>query len=117
MIHVMGTSGWRHSSGICPPAVGSSDIVGIDGPSGSGKAVWPRRLVNRTDATLVEIDDFVSWADFSGWWPRFTDSCATFAPGEDAHYQVRDCTTTHTVRPLGGWENRTMVSTCHFSMV
>ena len=46
-------------------------IVGIDGPSGSGKSTLTRRIMDRTSATLVEIDDFVSWTDFAGWWPRF----------------------------------------------
>jgi len=52
----------RPSEGVC--------IVGIDGPSGSGKSTLTRRLMDRTGATLVEIDDFVSWTDFAGWWPR-----------------------------------------------
>jgi uridine kinase len=66
-------------------------IVGIDGPSGSGKSTLTRRLMDRTNATLVEIDDFVSWADFAGWWPRFdTQVLHPLLRGEDAYYQVRD---------------------------
>jgi uridine kinase len=66
-------------------------IVGIDGPSGSGKSTLTRRLMDRTNATLVEIDDFVSWTDFAGWWPRFdVQVLRPLVRGEDAHYQVRD---------------------------
>jgi uridine kinase len=106
MIHVMGTV--RLGDVVRAFAPQSSDrvtIVGIDGPSGSGKSSLARRLVNRTDATLVEIDDFVSWADFSGWWPRFTDQVVQpLLRGEDAHYQVRDWQHDPHGSSLGGWK-------------
>lgn len=40
---------------------------------------------------MVEIDDFVSWDSFAGWWPRF--SAQVLSPllaGQDAVYQARD---------------------------
>lgn len=43
-------------------------LVGIDGPSGSGKSTLAVRLSACSLAPLIEIDDFVSWRDFSGWW-------------------------------------------------
>lgn len=80
-------------------------IVGIDGPSGSGKSTLTRRLVDRTPATLVEIDDFVSWTDFSGWWPRFDDQVLKpLLRGEDARYQVRDWQNDPLGSSLGGWK-------------
>jgi uridine kinase len=80
-------------------------IVGIDGPSGSGKSTLTRRLVDRTPATLVEIDDFVSWTDFSGWWLRFDNQVLKpLLRGEDAHYQVRDWQNDPLGSSLGGWK-------------
>jgi uridine kinase len=79
--------------------------VGIDGPSGSGKSSLARRLMDRTAATLVEIDDFVSWTDFSGWWPRFEDQVLnSLLQGEDAHYQVRDWQNDPLGSSLGDWK-------------
>ncbi|MEU4241107.1 hypothetical protein [Actinoplanes sp. NPDC026619] len=46
-------------------------IVGIDGPSGAGKSSLARPLAEALKAPIIEIDDFVSWSDFAGWWPRF----------------------------------------------
>ncbi len=42
-------------------------IVGIDGPSGSGKSHLARGLAESLKAPVIEIDDFVSWGDFAGW--------------------------------------------------
>jgi len=80
-------------------------IVGIDGPSGSGKSSLTRRLIDRTAATLVEIDDFVSWTDFAGWWPRFNDQVLQpLLRGENAHYQVRDWQNDPHGSSLSGWK-------------
>jgi uridine kinase len=80
-------------------------IVGIDGPSGSGKSTLTRRIMDRTSATLVEIDDFVSWTDFAGWWPRFDiQVLQPLLRGEDAHYQVRDWQNDPYGTSLGDWK-------------
>jgi len=80
-------------------------IVGIDGPSGSGKTSLARLLVDQTAATLVEIDDFVSWTDFAGWWPRFNDQVLKpLLLGNDAHYQVRDWQHDPMGSSLNGWK-------------
>ncbi|MGH9080868.1 MAG: uridine kinase family protein [Acidimicrobiales bacterium] len=80
-------------------------IVGIDGPSGSGKSTLTRRLIDRSAATLVEIDDFVSWTDFAGWWPRFDDQVVKpLLRGKDAHYQVRDWQNDPLGTSLDGWK-------------
>ncbi len=52
-------------------AVNGIRIVGIDGPSGAGKSTLAKQVAAALDAPLIQIDDFVSWSDFSGWWPRF----------------------------------------------
>ncbi len=66
-------------------------IIGVDGPSGSGKSTLARRLAESAISTVVEVDDFVSWSDFAGWWPRFDEQVLTpLSLGKDAHYQVRD---------------------------
>jgi uridine kinase len=80
-------------------------LVGIDGPSGSGKSTLAARLAARSQAPLIEIDDFVSWRDFSGWWPRF--ECQVLEPlqaGSAAHYQVRDWANDSLGSSLNGWK-------------
>jgi uridine kinase len=80
-------------------------IVGVDGPAGSGKSTLTRRLAERTAASVVEIDDFVSWSDFAGWWPRFDDQVLQpLLRGEDAHYQIRDFENDPCGRSLGRWK-------------
>ncbi|MEV6492787.1 hypothetical protein AB0M20_29830 [Actinoplanes sp. NPDC051633] len=71
--------------------VGGIRIVGVDGPSGSGKSTLAARLAPRLRAPIVEIDDFVSWDSFAGWWPRFDEQVLTpLLAGRDAVFQARD---------------------------
>jgi uridine kinase len=66
-------------------------IVGIDGPSGSGKSFLAARLSTLLAAPIIEIDDFVSWDCFAGWWPRFDTQVLTpLLAGRDATFQARD---------------------------
>jgi uridine kinase len=66
-------------------------IVGIDGPSGSGKSHLARDVSGALRAPIIEIDDFVSWDSFAGWWPRFGAQVLTpLLRGQDARYQARD---------------------------
>ena len=66
-------------------------IVGVDGPAGSGKTFLAARLSAALAAPVVEIDDFVSWDCFAGWWPRFDAEVLTpLLAGRDATYQARD---------------------------
>ena len=80
-------------------------LVGIDGPSGSGKSTLAAALAARSLAPLIEIDDFVSWRDFSGWWPRFARQVLEpLQAGSDAHYQVRDWAGDWLGSSLDGWK-------------
>ncbi|GIF17655.1 uridine kinase [Actinoplanes tereljensis] len=68
-------------------------IVGVDGPSGAGKSTLAGALAAALRAPIIEIDDFVSWGDFAGWWPRFdAQVLAPLLRGEAATYQARDWT-------------------------
>jgi hypothetical protein len=72
----------------------SPRLVGVDGPGGAGKSTIARALVDALGpgtATLVEIDDFISWTDITGWWPRLeSEVLVPLLAGRDARYQARD---------------------------
>lgn len=83
-------------------------LVGVDGPSGSGKSTFARRLAARSQAPLIEIDDFVSWKSFAGWWPRLEKQVLVpLQSGSDAHYQVRDWKNDEFGTSLNGWKTVT----------
>jgi uridine kinase len=84
---------------------GGVRLIGVDGPSGSGKSTFARRLAEVIGAPRVEIDDFVAWDDFSGWWPRFErEVLRPLLAGSDARYQVRDWEGDPYGRALGPWK-------------
>ncbi|WP_425394054.1 uridine kinase family protein [Actinokineospora inagensis] len=57
-----------------PARLGRVRLVAVEGPSGSGKSTFARRLVGRLPgAALVPTDDFATWDDPVGWWPRLVD--------------------------------------------
>lgn len=92
-------------------------IVGIDGPSGSGKSHLARRLSEALTAPIIEIDDFVSWDSFAGWWPRFDAQVLTpLLHGRDAVYQTRDWTDWYG-GTLGDWKTQPWTSTMIFEGV
>jgi uridine kinase len=92
-------------------------IVGIDGPSGSGKSHLARGLSAALTAPIVEIDDFVSWDSFAGWWPRFDDQVLTpLLNGADATYQARDWTDWYG-STLGEWRTQPWAPTIIFEGV
>src|SRR6202049_1505357 len=76
-------------------------IVAIDGRGGAGKAPRARRLGAALDgAPIVPTDDFASWDDQFGWWPRLLEQVITpLARGEIARYQRFDWNT----RQLAEW--------------
>lgn len=88
-------------------------IVGVDGRSGAGKSFLASRLSTLLVAPVIEIDDFVSWDCFAGWWPRFDEQVLSpLLSGSDATYQARDWTDWYgsTPRQL---EDATMVPDDH----
>lgn len=82
-------------------------IVGIDGPSGSGKSTLGTLVAAALDAPLIQIDDFVSWPDFSGWWPRFdAQVLEPLLAGRAARWQVRDWAGDEFGTSLGEWRTQ-----------
>lgn len=94
---------------LAGPVAGPTRLVGVDGPSGSGKSTLARRLHARLPGSgLVEVDDFLSWQDFDGWWPRFVEQVMDpILAGRDARYQVRDWSDDEFGTSLGGWKTLT----------
>jgi uridine kinase len=87
-------------------AVPGVRIIGIDGPSGAGKSTVAREVAAVLGAPVVEIDDFVSWGDFAGWWPRFEAQVVTpLLAGRDARYEVRDWQNDEFGDALAGWKS------------
>ncbi|WP_363259673.1 hypothetical protein [Hamadaea sp.] len=90
---------------LARPAVNGVRVIGVDGGAGGGKSTLARQLAELSGAGLVEIDDFVSWDDFAGWWPRFDEQVLEpLLAGKDAHYQVRDWINDWRGGSLGGWK-------------
>jgi uridine kinase len=86
-------------------AVSGIRIVGVDGPQGSGKSTLAGRISALGGAPLIQMDDFVSWVDLVGWWPRFeTQVLNPLLSGSDAHYQVRDWESDEFGTSLKGWK-------------
>ncbi|MDT0194977.1 hypothetical protein Q9R30_06355 [Arthrobacter sp. AB6] len=86
------------------PAVRGIKIVGIDGPSGSGKSTLAGKLAPLLNAPVIPIDDFVSWNNFAGWWPRFEQQVLDpLLNGYPAHYQQRDWEGDEFGDSLGRW--------------
>ena len=81
-------------------------IVGVDGRSGAGKSFLASRLSSLLSAPIIEIDDFVSWECFAGWWPRFDEQVLSpLLAGRDATYQARDWTDWYG-STLGSWKTQ-----------
>jgi hypothetical protein len=90
---------------LARPPVDGVRVVGVDGPSGSGKSTFARELVALSGAPLVECDDFVSWYDFAGWWPRFDAEVLTpLLRRRDATYRGRDWENDELGESLNGWK-------------
>ncbi|WP_433606647.1 uridine kinase family protein [Dactylosporangium sp. CA-139114] len=81
-------------------------IVGIDGPSGSGKSFLAAQVSKLLNAPIIEIDDFVSWDCFADWWPRFDAQVLTpLLAGRSAVYQARDWNDWYG-SSLGAWKTQ-----------
>ncbi|MGW6141204.1 uridine kinase family protein [Streptomyces sp. NPDC055144] len=56
------------------PRCGPVRLVAVDGPSGAGKSTFAERLAGALgSARIVHTDDFASWDDPLGWWPRLEE--------------------------------------------
>ncbi len=83
---------------------GRVNLVAIDGYAGSGKSTLARRLAGPLQAPVIEMDDFVSWGDLTGWWPRFEEQVISpLASGKPARYQRRDWENDYFGDSLGEW--------------
>lgn len=77
---------------VMPPRCGSVRLVAVDGPGGSGKSTFARRLSAAAHgAPVIHTDDFASWENEFDWWPRFIEQViAPLRGGHPARYQQYD---------------------------
>jgi glycosidase/uridine kinase len=75
-----------------PARLGEVRLVAIDGPGGSGKSAVARRLSAALgDAPVIGTDDFASWDDQVGWWPRLERQVLQpLGRGKPARYRAYD---------------------------
>jgi uridine kinase len=77
----------------------------VDGPAGSGKSTLAHLLSEQSGAPVVRIDDFLSWTDLDGWWPRFDDEVLQpLLAGRDARYRIRDWAGDEFGSAVAGWK-------------
>jgi uridine kinase len=76
-------------------------LVAVDGPGGAGKTTFAAMLAAVLGgAPVVHTDDFASWDDPTGWWPRCFDQVVEpLSRGRSARYQRYDWQT----RSLADW--------------
>jgi len=56
---------------LLTPSCGDTRIVAVDGPGGAGKSTFAARLAAAAGAAqVVHTDDFASWENQFGWFPR-----------------------------------------------
>ena len=73
-----------------PPGV-RTKVVAVDGPGGAGKSTLARALADRLGASVLQTDDFASWDDPLGWWPRLlAEALEPLARGERARFRRTD---------------------------
>ena len=80
-----------------PPRLGSVRLVAVDGPAGSGKSTFARRLavaLRAAGASVAEVhvDDFLEgWADIVSFWPRLEEwVLGPLRHGREGSYRVYD---------------------------
>jgi uridine kinase len=87
------------------PAPVTPRLIAVDGPSGAGKSTFAARLARALDGPpLVPMDDFVSWNNLDGWWPRLEEQVLSpLLDGRGATYQRRDWEHDPHGERLGDW--------------
>ena len=66
-------------------------VVAVDGHGGAGKSTLAARLADALHAPVVHTDDFASWDDSLGWWPRMIGQVfEPLATGDVARFQRYD---------------------------
>lgn len=75
-----------------PPRCGPVRLVAVDGPGGAGKSVFAERLARSLgDVPVIHTDDFASWENPVGWWPRLErDVLAPLEQGEPVSFRAYD---------------------------
>jgi len=71
------------------PRLGNTRLVAIDGPGGSGKSIFARRLAQALGgAPIVQTDELASWDNPTNWWPKLeSEVLGPLARGRSAHYE------------------------------
>ena len=67
-------------------------LIAIDGPGGAGKSTHANRLAAVLGGVpVIHTDDFASWDDPLGWWPRLrAEVLVPLAGGRDARFRRFD---------------------------
>jgi len=81
-------------------------LIAVDGCAGSGKSTFARNLAQALGAApILEIDDFISNEDLTGWWPRLEEQVLSplFA-GKGIRYQARDWAGDYHGNSLKDWK-------------
>lgn len=80
-------------------------LVAVDGGAGAGKTTMAYRLAAELGAPVIQLDDFISFGDLEGWWPRFESQVLEpLFLGERVHYQIRDWVNDVHGDGLAGWK-------------
>jgi uridine kinase len=73
------------------PRLGSTGLIAVDGPGGSGKSTFAARLADVCDAQMVHTDDFAAGNNELPWWPRLEQQVLEpIACGRTGQYQRYD---------------------------
>jgi hypothetical protein len=82
-------------------------LVAIDGGAGAGKTTFAYHLAENLGALVIQVDDFISFGDLTGWWPRLERQVLEplFA-GKGARYQIRDWVNDLHGKGLRDWKER-----------
>lgn len=67
-------------------------LVAVDGPGGAGKGTFAARLArSAAGAVIVHTDDFASWDEPLGWWPRLLEQVIDpLVAGHEGRFQRFD---------------------------